>query len=281
MGRKAEEILDRCIERMRSGGNPEDILRENPQEAEEIRPLLALVTELEALPDVTPSLGRMMKLAVRLTSRQQVERKSSKRRVKAFSSPVFFKVAAILMCVLLVGWGTSAASSKTLPGDVLYPVKLLTERVKFFLTFDHEDKIELRIVFSEKRLKEVVKKYQKGHGIDKDLLKTMLDEARAAVEGVSDLSTDKRDLLVARVLYLSEFQRHTLENLKLNARPEEREELATYVQRCQDHCTTASRMISIAVNGAGADDRFSENLSPAPIDCPLCGHPKDHEDDTK
>lgn len=46
--------------------------------------------------------------------------------------------AALALIVVIFGVTTIAASS--LPGDILYPVKLATDKVKFLLTFDPREK---------------------------------------------------------------------------------------------------------------------------------------------
>ncbi len=261
MSDNAENILDRCIERMRAGGDPEDVLREDPQAAGDVRPLLALASELQALPPAQPSTAGMMKLIAKLAT----ERQPASRKTRWFSGAVLVRAAAILLCVLFVGWGATAASSNTVRGDFLYPVKMLTERVKFLLAVNPDDKVELRIVFSEERLKEALRKHEDGRGIDKALLVAMLDEAKAAVEGASDLSGARREHMAARVAYMSELQRLTLKQMKERVSEAEREQLSLYVQLCAEQCITACRMMV----GEGKH----MDLSPKEmISCPMCGH---------
>jgi hypothetical protein len=249
------DILDRCIERIRSGGDAEEILRANPQAAAEVRPLLALVSELKALPSVTPTPESMVKMMAAIVAQRAAEARPPRPRVRLFSLAVLARAAAVLVCVLLLGWGVSSASSNTMPGDWLYPVKLMTERARFFLTVNAEDRVELRIVFSDRRLMEAVRRQQQGQGIDKGLLTAMLDEAKTASEGSAALPTESRGVMVARVAYQAEFQRRTVERLRERASNAEQEQLTAYLERCSDQCSAACEMMGVMGGG---------------IRCPIC-----------
>jgi hypothetical protein len=261
-----EDILNLCIERKRSGGDPEDVLHLYPQLADEVRPLLELASGLETLPDPKPTGAGIVRLVSGLA-----EQKSAGRKIQLFSFPVLARAAAVIVCVLLLGWGAGTASSNTVSGDLLYPVKQLGEKIRFFLTVDQQDRVELRIVFSDERLKEAVTKFQRGGGLDKTLLEAMLGEAKAAADGATGLSSDGRELLLAQVAYQSEFQRNTLEQLKGQANTTEGSDLTVYIDRCLDQCAMACHMMDASGDGP--------HMTPETIICPMCGHPLDHADD--
>jgi len=65
-------------------------------------------------------------------------------------SPV---IAGGLVIVLAIG-GTASAAQASLPGDVLYPVKISMEKMQQSLTTSQTAKAELHIAFAEKRLRE-------------------------------------------------------------------------------------------------------------------------------
>ena len=60
--------------------------------------------------------------------------------------------------VLLVGtWiGASNVSTKALPGDLFYPVKLSLEKTQLFVAFSPEQKAKLQVEFTSRRLEEMV-----------------------------------------------------------------------------------------------------------------------------
>ena len=61
----------------------------------------------------------------------------------------------IIVALLLGGGGTSFAAQSSLPGDVLYPVKIhVNEAVRSSLTFSTASKASLETELAEARLKE-------------------------------------------------------------------------------------------------------------------------------
>ena len=50
-----ETILDECIDQIRAGKSVEDVLKKFPDSADELRSLLGISQNLEALPDPSPS----------------------------------------------------------------------------------------------------------------------------------------------------------------------------------------------------------------------------------
>lgn len=77
---------------------------------------------------------------------------------KLFGARSFsFKIPAVfgLIVILLSGGTTVFASQKSLPGEILYPVKLLVEDVRLAATLNPEAKIESRIALAKKRVEEI------------------------------------------------------------------------------------------------------------------------------
>ncbi len=255
---RIEEMLDSCISELRAGKTISEVLKAYPEAADELRPLLEISETLQNLPDPSTSTVELIRRIRGLSARQieEDEANSRARGVRLFSFPVWSRAAAIILVVFLAGWTTVTASAQALPGSFLYPVKLFTERVKFFLTVNREDKAELRIVFSEERLRELVKKQQQGGGIDKKLLVAMLEEARLAVESSPKLSVVSRGLLISRMAYLSEFQEKTLEHLTNRVSPVEKKELMPFMDMCRRRCAWMREMMcgAGAESGSGAPD---------------------------
>lgn len=227
------ERLDDCIEWARRGEAIEEILQDHPDVADELLPLLTLAADLERLPEPTPSVEGVMRTMVNLSTQQTApEPTPVVRRVGWFSRSVWARAAIIMLAVSVLGWGTVSASAQAVPGDLLYPIKLFTERARFFLTINAENKAELRIAFSAERLKEAVRKYEGGGGLDRILLNEMLDEAKLAVESAPTLAEPVQGVLIAQAAHLSDFQRDTLARLERRAQPQERQT----IQRFQNMC---------------------------------------------
>ena len=267
-----EWILDECIEQIRSGHDPEDVLKQYPQVADEIRPLLLLTQELESLPTPVPSAHGMMRTMARLS----LDSKRNGRLVRGlwpgpFSWPTLARAAVIVFVLLGVSWGTITASAGSAPGDLLYPIKVFTERVKLYLTINPENKAELRILFSGERLKEAIKLYQKGYGVKEDLLKAMLEEARLAVETSANLSDGSGVLLVAQAANLSDYQQEVLQQLTEKAPPAEQQELAPWVNMCGQRARWMRRLINdVGITDVDKRQNHPEKVNRWMKQCPPC-----------
>lgn len=73
-----------------------------------------------------------------------------------FGIPIF-KIVSFALIVFLVfgGGGAVFASQKSLPGDILYPIKTLTENLQETLTFNPQKKAYLYTRLAEKRIGEI------------------------------------------------------------------------------------------------------------------------------
>jgi len=71
--------------------------------------------------------------------------------------PMPIVIGAIIVALLAGGGGTAYASQSSLPGDALYPVKLMTEDVQTTVAWNPEKKVEMEIKFANRRLEEVKK----------------------------------------------------------------------------------------------------------------------------
>lgn len=232
MSERTEDILDCCIEAGRRGEDPEQILARHPERSGELRSLLEVAGNLKDLGEAPVPGGEQMRGLIRAQTRA-LTRQRSRSHGALFSRSVLLRAAALVLVVLALAWGTTTASAGAVPGDLLYPVKLATERVNFFLTVNDRKKAELRLVFSQERLSEAVEKYDRGEGLDKKLLDQMLEEARRALASGEKIPDRKRPLLLSRARHLSEHHHEMLQRLKTKAAPEERQELEPYIRRCR------------------------------------------------
>ncbi len=228
------EILDECMSAILAGATVQEALAAYPELKEELEPLLLLGAGLSSAPDPLLDPAVMLENMGRAMATAPVPKRRS--RAAVFSRPVFTRLAASLAMVFALGWGATVVSAPAVPGDWLYPLKLMTERVRFALAVNSENKAELRIAFSERRLVEAVKKYDAGQGLDPRLLKEMLDEASAALESVANLPASSRDIMAARVLSATRFQEENLKRLHARVTPQEQEIIQPYLDMCSKRC---------------------------------------------
>lgn len=95
-------------------------------------------------------------------------------------------IAGILIVVLLAGGGTAYAAQGSLPGDTLYPVKLLTENAQTTLALRPEKKVELEVNFANRRLEELQKlqakiKQRKGE-MSPEIVQKAMKQAEARLK---------------------------------------------------------------------------------------------------
>ena len=78
-------------------------------------------------------------------------------------------ILVIVLTLSAIGGGTAYAAQDSLPGDVLYPVKLGTEQMRMMLPGDDVVKAERALSFAERRIGEIEALAEKGRPQDLDL----------------------------------------------------------------------------------------------------------------
>ncbi|MEK7094083.1 MAG: DUF5667 domain-containing protein [Patescibacteria group bacterium] len=86
-----------------------------------------------------------------------IKKKPMPRYARGFGNFLKMPVMAALMIMILLGGGTSLAAERALPGDVLYPIKVvINEPVVSALSLSVEAKIDWEAELAGRRLKEAV-----------------------------------------------------------------------------------------------------------------------------
>ena len=232
MAQDIELILDRCIYEMRKGKGVAEILANYPDYAQQLLPLLNLVGEMEALPLPLPSPNAIAATFIHVgqeMARSEAPRKprSAPKKLLEISFENIFRRPALAwafngaLALVVVLFGAATISAGSLPGDVLYPVKLATEKVKFLLTFDSEKKAELRLTFSDKRLEEMIEGFQHSNTLDTTVLKAMLDEAKLALEE-NKPTTQTASLFLTKLSHTNALQKDVLTRIRPQVDPSSR-----------------------------------------------------------
>jgi len=233
MERNIEALLDLCIEEMKRGKSLEACLANYPEHADQLAPLLRLAQEIDNLPLPVALPEAMSATLFNLGTRFGVsERKKGalalSRVLQARRSWAFGAVSFLL--ILLFGGAT--ISTKSIPGDILYPAKLATEKVVFFFSFNAEEKVELRLRFSYERLKEMVQIFEQSGTLDKELLKSMLDEAKLALEHGNQLSGLQASLFQVKFNHANAYQKESLEHIRIAVPPSELKTVDRAIEVC-------------------------------------------------
>jgi hypothetical protein len=225
------EILDTCIAEVRSGqATVEDCLRRYAGHAPALEPLLHQAARLTGLPAVTMSPDAVDALERRMLNRAaEVRAELPKRRprVRSFWAGLvdrrvrLLPVALGLVMALFVAsaWSVSASAS-SLPGEALYPVKLVTEKARLAITFRQESQARLHLTFAERRLAEMEALFAQNRVVEESLVSDLATETELALEAIEQMSAAHKEKVGTKLLALTERQQGVLTFVQARA-PEE------------------------------------------------------------
>jgi len=247
MNTELETILDLCIDRLREGQTPEECLQAFPDHAEALRPLLETAAVLKDLPREEPS-DDMISAALLDVGRRSREPEQTQTKAKGFLPPVFhspYLKAALntLLIVILLFWGLSTVSADSIPGDVFYPVKRFTEQVRFALTLGPEGKAELKLTFSEQRLRELSAYYRETGQVDTSLIRTMLKEAQLALDKYAQ-SEQGPSYLVTRAQQVNTTQQEYLQQIQPHVNPGAQQTIDRAIRTCAQRRERMQQMMN-------------------------------------
>jgi hypothetical protein len=173
---EVEAALDLCLKWMRTGMPVEVCLARYPEYARDLQPLLEMVPQVGRV--LTPPASRMTRAAGQKRMLAALERRRQARDrlgpvlytlrrvlIAIFRAPAAAGMgakpvwqSALLSLVLLVVTGSGlalAASSYSLPGEALYPMKLARQELQVTLTFDKTSQASLERRIEVQRREEV------------------------------------------------------------------------------------------------------------------------------
>lgn len=149
-------LFEQCLSRLEAGEDLETILADNPAEAGKLRPLLtaAVKARCSGAPLRIPASAKIDSRTRFLAEAGRMQKKQH-----LFDPRLRFAgAAAMVVIVLLAGiFGTGLASAKAVPGQTLYPVKLVVEQAQLALTVDQPTRLNLEEEFDRRRVEETEK----------------------------------------------------------------------------------------------------------------------------
>ncbi len=244
MERELEMILDQCVEDLRNGKSVEECLQKYPSHRVQLKPLLEMAQAIERVPTPAPRSQLISETLVevgREIGRYRLGRNRSFFGI-IFQQPRFAWALSIVFTLLFSVAGITTVASGSTPGDFLYPVKLVTEKIEFLLTFDSENKAELRITFSDRRMKEMKALLERSGSLDTTLLREMLDQAKLALEEAK-VSRETAPVFLSKLNHFNAYQRDVLEHIRLEVDTTHQEFVDEAIEICDTRSSWMRRMM--------------------------------------
>lgn len=199
---KIEIILTECIKEIKSGkATPADCLSRYASRRQELEPLLRIALNIRE--PAAFNLDDGYKQAAKARLLRQIKPSGQKksrtfREIFSYGIPPRYAWARIAVSVLIgvilfssAGGGTAIAAQTSLPGDLLYPVKTVTEDARLLVAGDSIAKTDLNLEFAQNRLEELnelVNRDEAKAGIALRGYQSNLEAARQQVLKISDIA---------------------------------------------------------------------------------------------
>jgi hypothetical protein len=193
-------ILDVCLERMRRGESVEACVFDYPSEAEELEPLLIAATYTRSTfrppalaPEARQAIRRQLQQAV--AARQPVQRRAR----WGWAGSFVMRLALALVVVFLTFGGSVAAAQRSLPGNLIYPLKRASESVRLRLASSSTQRAALHLDFAAARSAEILALASGDQkAIDSSLVDDLDQEYQLAWKEIGQAPADDVHDLVSR-----------------------------------------------------------------------------------
>lgn len=162
---ETQDIIEECLELLRSGISLEECLKRYPEEAEELEPVLRSAISVRA--GLETELPPAARARIRDRVMTEWDRQRQPKRWDWSISSIFpklalfprwaFVAASLVLVLALGGLGANNASASSVPGDLLYPVKEFRESVQLWFAWSSEAKVERYTSLVKERVAEVRK----------------------------------------------------------------------------------------------------------------------------
>jgi len=146
-------------------------------------------------------------------------RKEKKPKMKLLlASRLISAILAAVIGTAAVGGGITWAASDSLPGDVLYPVKLAAEDVRLSLASAPESQVELALQFADERVAELEALVERGSLVPETAVARMERHLFRAMNQAAWASDEEMPGLLKRIAQRTQVQAQTLQQLQLRTR---------------------------------------------------------------
>ena len=166
------EALEVCLSEIEQGADVNVVLSRYPELTDELRPILESSAKAKEMAAPAPSQEIIKKNRAKLLQHaaEMRERKAAPSSRRIWSVPLRRALVSLIVVTMLFvsSTGLVRASSNTLPGDNLYPVKRTWEDVLVFFTFNTDSRDALELEHENERLDELHELFAEGRSANVD-----------------------------------------------------------------------------------------------------------------
>lgn len=183
-------VLDVCLAAMAEGATVDECVAQFPRYADELRLQLLLAQRIARVPAHAPRPGTQAAAWQQFRTRAEDARLGRKPPINLnlnlkWARPLAI-TAILVLAVFGAGGGTVLAAQDAAPDSSLYRVKLATEDVRVWFTFDETARAELLLDQSNERTEEMMGMLQDGKQIPGTVLRAMRHRNARAVRILED-----------------------------------------------------------------------------------------------
>jgi hypothetical protein len=234
-----EEALESCLEELARSSDVESCLRRYPGHAEKLRPLLETADMIRGHYRVVPpapdglAAGRERFLAVaaqeraRAVSRASDAEKTARRggrRLRLSFAQLFPILLVALLGGVIFGGGIAWAAQDSLPGELLYPVKLAMEDARLALASTPAGKVDVALDLMDERAEELQALAAAGRPVPDETVTRMERYIERALTQTAGAGDEEMEGLLAQVTERTRIQMQRLEQAQAQAPEQARAE---------------------------------------------------------
>ena len=165
------DTLEICLQEIEKGADVESVLFRYPDLADELRPILEASIGAKSMAVAAPSadvVRRNRSRVLQHAAQMREGKVKSSQRIWFASLRRIAVTLAVVIVLFVSGTGLVGASSNTLPGDNLYPVKRTWEGLRLLFTFNPLERQALESEHENERLHEVQEVLAEGRSTEVD-----------------------------------------------------------------------------------------------------------------
>lgn len=225
MDQSIADVLEQCRQRMERGESIDSCLAAYPSHSAEIAPLLPIIASARSLSsDPDPAFADR--------SRQRFQRQVTATRARRPASTArsglpgllqnLLVPVAVVLVLVLSGFGLVQASQNTLPDSPLYTVKQARESLTGILSRGADARAAFEMKLANRRLLDLqaAEQQKKGPELLRIIAVQMVDASTAATQQVAQSSSQRRATLATDLRGLLAREHRALEHSAKSPNPE-------------------------------------------------------------